>query len=208
MATGALPAARRIRILQMNQYAWWPITFWMKGSYELCGPLYGIVFHGEQYGSCMGICLCGRQLSVPLAVCCYLQLVSSVIRHGTACFRAMYISVWYLRAYWFVRKCRRKFRRKFRDETVRSRHTIHNFVNKLRSTGLLIDQKQKHKRLVLTEEKLEGVWTRFEHAPRKSLKRLAQETGVSKSSARNGTQLLKPYLVCCKCQKDCCMCVF
>jgi hypothetical protein len=36
---------------------------------------------------------------------------------------------------------------------------------------------------------------RLEHTPRKSLKRLAQETGVSESSVRMGTQLLKlrPY---------------
>jgi hypothetical protein len=30
MATGAPPAARRIRILPMNQYPSWPITFGMK----------------------------------------------------------------------------------------------------------------------------------------------------------------------------------
>jgi hypothetical protein len=38
-------------------------------------------------------------------------------------------------------------------------------------------------------------WARLEHTPRKSVKRLAQETGVSKSSARTATQLLKlrPY---------------
>jgi hypothetical protein len=29
-ATGALPAARRIKILPKNQYACWPITFGMK----------------------------------------------------------------------------------------------------------------------------------------------------------------------------------
>jgi hypothetical protein len=34
-------------------------------------------------------------------------------------------------------KCRRKFRRKFRDERFPSRQTIHNLVNKLRTTGLL-----------------------------------------------------------------------
>jgi hypothetical protein len=36
---------------------------------------------------------------------------------------------------------------------------------------------------VLTEEKLDDVGARLEHIPRKSLKRLAQETGVSRSSA-------------------------
>jgi hypothetical protein len=57
------------------------------------------------------------------------------------------------------------------------------------------------------------IGARLEHTPRKSLKRLAQETGMSKSSARTATQLLKPSseswcLVCCKCKKDCCTCVF
>jgi hypothetical protein len=63
---------------------------------------------------------------------------------------------------------------------------------------------------VLTEEKLDDIWARLEHTPRKSLKRLAQETGVSKSNARMATQLLKPSsgrwcLVCCQCKKDCCV---
>jgi hypothetical protein len=43
---------------------------------------------------------------------------------------------------------------------------------------------------VLTE-KLDDKGARLEHTHRKSLKRLAQETGVPKSSARTATQLLK-----------------
>jgi hypothetical protein len=38
-----------------------------------------------------------------------------------------------------------KCRRKFRDERVPSRQTIHNLVNKLRTMELLIDKKTKHK---------------------------------------------------------------
>jgi hypothetical protein len=72
-------------------------------------------------------------------------------------------------------KWRRKFRRKFRDERVPSGQTIHNLVNKLRTTGLLIDKKQKHKRRERTE-KLDGIGAGLEHTPRKSLKRLTQET--------------------------------
>jgi hypothetical protein len=89
-----------------------------------------------------------------------------------------------------VRKCRPKFR----EEKVPSTRTIHNLVNELRTTGLLIDNKQKYKRRVLTEEKL-MTRTRLEDTPRKLLKILAHETGVSKSSARTTTQLLKlrPY---------------
>jgi hypothetical protein len=50
-------------------------------------------------------------------------------------------------------------------------------------------------RRVLTEEKLDDIGTRLEHTPRKSLKRLAQEAGGSKSRARRSTKLLKfiPY---------------
>jgi hypothetical protein len=57
--------------------------------------------------------------------------------------------------------------------------------------GLLIDKKPKHKRRVLTEEKLDDVGTRLEHTSRKSLKLLAQRNGVSKSSASRTTQMLK-----------------
>jgi hypothetical protein len=86
--------------------------------------------------------------------------------------------------YGSARKFRRKFLRKFRDGRVPIRHEIHNLTNKLRATGLLIDKKQKHKCRKFTEEKLDDKGGRLEHTPRKSLEDLAQETGVSKSSAR------------------------
>ncbi|PNF30394.1 hypothetical protein B7P43_G12868 [Cryptotermes secundus] len=76
---------------------------------------------------------------------------------------------------------------------VLSRQAIHNLVNRFRLTGLLIDKKQKHNHRVLTEENFDNIGARLEHTPRKSLKRLPQGTGVSKS--RRATQLLKlrPY---------------
>jgi transposase len=58
-------------------------------------------------------------------------------------------------------QCRRKFRRKFRGARVPSRQTIHNLVNKLTTTGFLIENKTKHKRRVLTEEKLHEIGARF-----------------------------------------------
>jgi hypothetical protein len=68
-------------------------------------------------------------------------------------------------------------------------------VNKLRSVSILIDNKQKNVRRVLTEGKLHDAGTRLQHTPRKSLKRLTQETGVSKFNARRATKLLnlRPY---------------
>jgi hypothetical protein len=48
---------------------------------------------------------------------------------------------------------------------------------------------------MLTEETLVDIGARLEHTSGKSLKRLAEETGVSKCSARMATRLLKlrPY---------------
>jgi hypothetical protein len=65
-------------------------------------------------------------------------------------------------------------------------------VNELTVTGLFIDKKQKYKRGVLTEEELDDIGARLEHTPRKSLKRLAQEIGEPKFSARTVTQF-RPY---------------
>jgi hypothetical protein len=112
------------------------------------------MFHSEQCGSCVGICLLfvnrGWHLSAPLAVCSQLKLVSSVFRHGAIYFSAhVFLYDTYVK-YGSARKCRRKFRRKFHDKKVPSRQTISNLVNKLGSTGLL--KKQKHARRVLTEE--------------------------------------------------------
>jgi hypothetical protein len=152
-----------------------------------------------------------QQLSAPLAICSQLQPVSSVVRHGAVHLRATCISVCHPCEYGPAGKCRQKFWRKFHDERVPSRRTVHNLVNKLRTTGLLIDKKQKHKRQVLTVEKLHDIRVRLERIPRKSLKHLVQETGVSKSRARMATQLLKPSneswcLVCCICKKEYCTC--
>jgi hypothetical protein len=88
-----------------------------------------------------------------------------------------------------ARKCRRKLRRKFCDERVPRNQTIRNLVNKLTSTWLLTDKTQKHKRRVLTEEKLDDTEARVEHARRKLLTRVeCQRT----ATARTSTQLLNP----------------
>jgi hypothetical protein len=94
--------------------------------------------------------------------------------------------------YGSARNCRRKFRCKFYDGRVPSRQTIHNLVNKLRTRELLIDKKQKYKRRVLTEEKLDDIGARLEQTPRKPLKRLVQETGVSKVWCINGNTVAEP----------------
>jgi hypothetical protein len=82
-----------------------------------------------------------------------------------------------------ARKCRRKFRCQFPGQPVPSRQSIHYLVNKLTATGSLVDKKPDRQRTVLTDEKLAEIGARVETSPRKSLRRLAQETRVSKTSA-------------------------
>jgi hypothetical protein len=84
----------------------------------------------------------------------------------------------------------RRCRPKFHDERVLSRQTIHNLVNKLRSMVLSVDKKQKQMSSAYWG-KVNDTGARLEHTPRKSLVHQVQETGVSKSSARRATQLLK-----------------
>jgi hypothetical protein len=57
---------------------------------------------------------------------------------------------------------------------------------------VITDLKPERTRRVLTEEKLDDIAARLEHSPHKTFKRLAEETGVSKSTVRIAAQLLKP----------------
>jgi hypothetical protein len=70
-----------------------------------------------------------------------------------------------------------KFWHKFHNEWLTRSQINKNSMNILWSTWLLMDKKQKHKRRVFTEEKLDVPGARFEHTPKKSMKLLAQETG-------------------------------
>jgi hypothetical protein len=188
-ATGAPSSERRILILPMSQYAWWPIT---------CGPLDGIMFHGEQcrfmHGNLFMICQQWAAVISSISRLFSVTVVNSVLTVRYTSEGCVFLYETYVK-YGSARKCRRKFRGKFRFQRIPSIQTIHNLVTKLRPTWLLIDNKQNHKRLLLTEEKLDDIRTILERTHRKSLKRLAQEAGVSKSSEKSAAQLLKlrPY---------------
>jgi hypothetical protein len=89
----------------------------------------------------------------------------------------------------------RKFQFKFLGEQVPRWQYIHYLVNKLKTTGSSLDKKPGRKWIVLTEETLDDIGARLETSPRKSLKWLAQETGVLMTSSWRATKLLKlwPY---------------
>jgi hypothetical protein len=63
-------------------------------------------------------------------------------------------------------------------------------VNKLKTTGSLLDKKLDRKQNVLTEQKLDDIAARLEPSPRKSLQQVAHETNVSKWSTQMATKLL------------------
>ena len=93
------------------------------------------------------------------------------------------------------RRCRRKFRRRYPDAPVPDRTTICRLFKKFNETGSVANKKPRVNKRVLTEEKLDEIAFRLEISPRKSLRRLAQEVGVSKTSVQHATKLLKlkPY---------------
>jgi hypothetical protein len=76
--------------------------------------------------------------AVMSSICSQLQLVNSVAHHG-AVYRATCIDDTHVK-YGSVSKCRQTFRCRFHDERVPSRQTIHSLMNKIRTTGLLIDK--------------------------------------------------------------------
>jgi hypothetical protein len=82
--------------------------------------------------------------------------------------------------------------KKFCDNRVTTKQTIHNLVNKLRSMGLLMDKKQyMWVECLLRKSSMTGARLEHTHTPRKSKKHLAEETEVLKTSARRNTHLLK-----------------
>jgi hypothetical protein len=68
-------------------------------------------------------------------------------------------------------------------------------VKEADNKGILIDGKQLEGNHVLTEEKLDDISRRLENSPRKSLRLLALQSGVSMGSASTATKLLHihPY---------------
>jgi transposase len=85
----------------------------------------------------------------------------------------------------------RQFKEKFPGVPVPQRNTVRNLVVRLRGTGSFNDRtrKGKKKKRVLTEEKIGDIGQSLQRSPTKSLRRVSQETGVSKASAYRATKL-------------------
>ena len=80
-------------------------------------------------------------------------------------------------------------------EVPPSRFTIHEIVKKFETTDSVANKRRNRKRTVLTEETLVEIGTSLERTPTKFIPKLAQQVGISESSAHRATKLLKlkPY---------------
>ena len=97
---------------------------------------------------------------------------------------------------WELPRCvRTEYIQTFHGEVPPSRFTIHETVKKFESIGSVASKKRNRKRTVLTEETLHEIGASLEHTPTKSIPKLAQQMGISESSAHSATKLikLKPY---------------
>ena len=70
--------------------------------------------------------------------------------------------------------------------------TVRRQAKRLKETGSV--KNRNVSRRVLKEETLDDIGERLEHTPKKSLKRLLQETGVPMSSVQRATKLLKLHI--------------
>lgn len=90
-------------------------------------------------------------------------------------------------------KCRRKFRRRFPcAPTMSTTKAINNFVKSFRATCSIPDSKRACRQHVL-KKKLDEIGYWLETFPRKEMAQLAQQTGVSGSSARKAITELQRW---------------
>ena len=92
-------------------------------------------------------------------------------------------------------RVRTEYIQTFPFEVPPSRFTIHEIVKKFITTGSVANKKWNRKCTVVTEETLDEIGASLERTPIKSIPKLAQQVGISESSAHRTTKLLKlkPY---------------
>jgi hypothetical protein len=97
--------------------------------------------------------------------------------------------------YGSARRCLKTFHHKFPGVTVPSTTGIRKLTNKVKSPGSLLDKKSADKLCIPMEEKTDEVRARLEYTAHKSLRHLAQQTGIWKWPTAKATKAtkLRPY---------------
>lgn len=100
-------------------------------------------------------------------------------------------------AYKSYERVKDEFRLKFPNSAVPNNTTITRLINKFRETGSVQDRKSTGRPSVLTEQVLDNVKQRLTTSPRKSLRKLSVQAGLSLSSTFRATKKLnlRPYRI-------------
>ncbi|KDR23996.1 hypothetical protein L798_07935 [Zootermopsis nevadensis] len=94
-------------------------------------------------------------------------------------------------------ECQQSFVRSFPESRVPHKSTICRIAYRFRETGSVSDKKRSGRPSSLSDENLNDVKQYSEWSPRKSLTRLAQQTGLSYGTTQRCTRRLKlvPYRI-------------
>ncbi|KDR16419.1 uncharacterized protein LOC110832618 [Zootermopsis nevadensis] len=96
------------------------------------------------------------------------------------------------------KKCVQKFSQKYPGFTLPSKSTIYRIVRQVHRTGTVLDKKRNRRRHVLTEEVLDDIGAQLEANPNISMRKVASQCGVSKSSAHVARILLNKQSLDCE----------
>jgi hypothetical protein len=90
---------------------------------------------------------------------------------------------------------REAFHQVYPDKEVPNKTTVHRLVKKFRETESVCNKKHVRRQTVLTNDAVRVVHETLIRSPRKSLRRLPQECGTSKTSCHRATKQLQllPY---------------
>jgi hypothetical protein len=93
--------------------------------------------------------------------------------------------------------CQNEFRVTFPDYPVPDKSTVSRLVNRFRDTGSVQDRNRSGRPSVLSDDSLDDIHQTLLHSPRKSLRKLSLQSGLSYGSVYKATKILKlhPYRV-------------
>jgi transposase len=94
-------------------------------------------------------------------------------------------------------ECQNAFRNSFPDSVVPNKSTIQRLVKRFRETVSIGEKRRSGRPSVLSNDSLEDIRTHLLQSPRKSLRKLSQQTGMTYGSLQRATKRLKlhPYQV-------------
>jgi hypothetical protein len=93
--------------------------------------------------------------------------------------------------------CQNEFRDTFPDSPVPNKSTLSRLVNRFRDTGSVQDRNRSGRPSVLSDDSLVDIRQTLLRAPRKSLRKLSLQSGLSYESVHKARKILKlhPYRV-------------